>query len=653
MSRFLSALSLAALLVASLGSFEMTPAAAQIDAQIDGQIELIAQTRWIGPGPAVIDLRVRSTVEDRRLEVRIHAPVITPAALRQAFANPPTEGMISQFSVADLDELTIGAGSIVSISLPDEEIGEVIRRAPGALPVVIDLTENGEIVDTIVTALLVEDPNARRQSIDLAFIAELQFPLAHLDDETIAIDPEKIAASIEDALLDAPHRTTVTFTPETLDALANPQIGGDESIDTIAAALSPHSFFAAPWVDLDEQAWRAANESRLVLDYYALGHASLEAHLGRQTTTIARLDANTDAGTLSLLRAAGVTGAVTELERLPREEVALAAGQPIQVLDDNGVTMAVVAPAEWLHQRLESDDLVLSTTQLMAELALESTIIDEPRAYIIDLDVVSRAGLDALLAEMALDSTYGFTTVDDILAGPTSRMAGGTIIQGELLAEPSEPITGATDLRLTEAVVDSYATMVAPAEAPITPLRTLLLVAAASELDAEGRNRYTTRVFDTVAEGIAGFEVLDASRITLASRSADVPISIRNAQALPITVNLRVSSDKLRFPEGEEQQLILEPGLRELIIPVETAATGDARITVTLTSPDGRLDLTTGAVDIRSTAVSGLGLVISIVAFVILGMWWARTILRVRRQHRAASVAEAEDEPESEPERQP
>lgn len=643
MKRALAPLMLSALLIAPLASVAVGPASAQVA----GQIELIAQTRWIGPEPAVIDLRVRSAADDRRIEVRIHAPVITPAALQQAFANPPTEGMISQFSVTNLDELTIGAGSIVSIPLPDEEIGEVIRRAPGALPVVIDLTEDGEVVDTIVTALLVKDPTARRESIDLAFIADLQFPLAHLDDESISIDPEKIASAIEDALAEFPHSTTLTFTPETLDAMANPQIGGNEAIDRIVAALEPHALFAAPWVDLDEEAWRAANESRLVLDYYALGQGQLEKHLGRQATTIARLDPNTDARTLSLLRTAGVAGAVTSIERLPREDVRQAASQPIQVLDDNGVAMPIVAPAEWLHQRLEPDDLVLSTTQLMAELALESTIIDQPRAYVLDLGTVNLSGLDALLGEMALDSTYGFITISELLSRPTARMSGGTIIQSELVAEPSVAITGASDLRLTEAVVDSYATMVAPAEAPVTPLRTLLLAAAASELDAEGRARYTSYVFDTIAAGISGFEVLDTSRITLASRSADVPISIRNAQPLPITVNFRVSSDKLRFPGGEQQQIVLQPGLRELIIPVETAASGDARITVTLTSPDGRLDLTTGAVDIRSTAVSGLGLVISIIAFVILGMWWARTILRVRRQRRAASVVEAEDESET------
>ena len=645
MRRSFATLTLAVLLIAPLGSVVANPAAAQAR----GQIELIAQTRWIGPDPAVFDLRVRSAVEDRRLEVRIHAPVTTPAALQRVFVSPPTDDIISQFSITNLDELTIGAGSIVSITLPDKEIGEVIRQAPGALPVVIDLTEDGEIVDTIVTALLVADPTARRQSIDLAFIANLQFPLAHRADESISIDPNMIATTIEDVLADVPYSTTVTFTPETLDAIASPQIGGAETIKRIVAAVESHALFAAPWVDLDEEAWRAANENRLVLDYYALGQSQLERHLGRQATSIARLDANTDPRTLSLLRTAGVSGAVTSIERLPRNAVAQAASQPIQILDDNGVAMPVVAPAEWLHQRLESDDLVLATTQLMAEFALESNLIDTPRAYVLDLDVVNQTGLDALLGEMALDNTYGFTTISELLSRSPTRTAGGTVIQGELQAEPSVAIIGASDLRLTEAVVDSYATMVAPAMAPVTPLRGLLLAAAARELDAEGRALYTSRVFDTIAAGIAGFEVLDTSRITLASRSADVPISIHNAQPRPITVHFRVSSDKLQFPEGDQRQLVLEPGLTELIIPVETAASGDARITITLTSPDGHLDLTTGTVDIRSTAVSGLGLVITIIAFVILGMWWAKTILRVRRQRSAASVAESIDDSGGQP----
>ena len=156
-----------------------------------------------------------------------------------------------------------------------------------------------------------------------------------------------------------------------------------------------------------------------------------------------------------------------------------------------------------------------------------------------------------------------------------------------------------------------------------------------------------------MSSGSADFAVLESSRVTLATRSATLPVEIRNDQGLAINVVVRVSSDKLRFPDGEELRLALEPGINEIEIPVETVGSGDARIQISVTSPDGRLDLAAGAVDVRSTAVSGLGLIVSLVSLAILLTWWARTIARVRRQRRAASVSDhpsADDGDEPAPE---
>ena len=83
----------------------------------------------------------------------------------------------------------------------------------------------------------------------------------------------------------------------------------------------------------------------------------------------------------------------------------------------------------------------------------------------------------------------------------------------------------------------------------------------------------------------------------------------------------------------------LAPGDNEITVRVETLASGDARVTVAITSPGGQLELHEGVIDIRSTAISGLGLVISIIALIVLGGWWVRTIRRVRRNRAAATVA--------------
>ncbi len=631
---------------AILGASVVLAGTERVTAQVQsGRIELVAQTVWIGPEPVVIDLRVSSDAAEQQLEVRIHAPVTQPGSLRTAFNTPPTSNMISQFTVFNPDELTIGAGDVVSITLPDEEIGLSLRSEPGALPVVIDLKEDGEIVDTLVTALLWADPAERADRVDvsLSFIADVRSPLAHAVDQSIDIDPVALAERFSDFAERQHPPATVAFTPETLSALRSLDGGeGLPVITTIAETLNPHALFATPWVDLDEEAWRQVNEERLVLDGYALGHSVIEEELGRSASTVARLDHDATPATLGLLRTAGITGAVIDPDQINPVDVSRAFGQPLRVLDENDVALPVIPVATVLHDLLDRNDIELAAHQIFFELVLLSGVAETPQGFVIDLDTVNLPALDALLTRLGDDDHLHTAMVDQVLSLPGARSAAGDLIRTELLAEEPEMIgADATDLRLTEAVVDSYESMVAPAEAPIAPLRTLLLAVAASELDSDGRRAYTNEVFTTVSEGISGFEVLETSRITLASRTAELPITIRNSQPLPIHVTFTVTSEKLRFPDGEVRSLRLEPGLNELDLRVETVASGDARLTVNLTSPDGRIDLATGTVDIRSTAISGLGLIISVVALAVLGAWWARTILRIRRNRHAASVAAA------------
>jgi hypothetical protein len=159
------------------------------------------------------------------------------------------------------------------------------------------------------------------------------------------------------------------------------------------------------------------------------------------------------------------------------------------------------------------------------------------------------------------------------------------------------------------------------------------------ELDADVHRTFTDTVFDLVAAGTTDFAVVESSRVTLATRAATLPVTIHNDQKLAMNVIVRTTSEKLRFPDGEELQLVLAPGLNELEIPVETVTSGDARILITVTSPDGRLDLVNGSVNVRSTAISGFGLVVSLVSLAVLLTWWLRTIIRVRRTRRAATVS--------------
>ena len=317
-------------------------------------------------------------------------------------------------------------------------------------------------------------------------------------------------------------------------------------------------------------------------------------------------------------------------------------------LDDR---LTVDVPLRGLGSAVADGDLVLLETDALGPEAAICVVgslaaaaiakqVGTDRGILLDLTTVDQVPITLLLDLIETTDRLGLASVDELITRPPARNAEGAVLRVELLAAPPGDVGGAaSDLRLTESVLASYAAMVAPADGPIAPLRTVLQAAMSDELNTEVRRTFTDAVFDLVATGTADFDVVESSRITLATRTATLPISIRNSQTLAMNVIVRITSEKLRFPDGEELRLALEPGLNELEVPVETVTSGDARILITVTSPDGRLDLAGGSVNVRSTAISGLGLVVSLVSLAVLLTWWLRTIIRVRRSRRAATVS--------------
>ncbi|MEM8705727.1 MAG: DUF6049 family protein [Actinomycetota bacterium] len=608
-------------------------------AQSPGErIDLVSQTTFVTEAPVVLDLRLPNLAADRRLQVRAFRPLEDPSAIAATIATPPIENPdLANFVIDDLAEIAVGSGDLFSVTLPDDEVGEILRREPGAIPIRLDLIDaQGVVIDTVVTFVIVEDTTLSAR-IDLAFVADGAAPLAHGVD-SLTIDPADTVARVMDAVRDAPGPTLVEFTPETLTALAE-VAGGISAIDDLRDLLDEHLLSLTPWVTIDEEAWRLAGESERVFALYARGQQTTEAFLGRTPASIVRLDATTTPDTVGFLRSIGVTAGIVEPVQLDELTIERADRRPIEVLDANGITMPVLVVDRAFEATLAGDDPELVAQLRFTELLFDAKTVGTDRGIVVDLDTVDRIPLTLLLDLFDTSDRLGVVAVDDLLARPPARDAAGAVLRVPLLAEEADDVAGvASDLRLTESVLESYTTMVPPEDGTIEALETVLTAAMSDELDPDRRRSYTDAVFDLVVAGTSDFEVVESSRVTLATRSATLPVTIRNDQDLPINVFVRISSEKLRFPDGEELRLVLAPGLNELQLPVETVASGDARILISVTSPDGRLDLASGSVDIRSTAISGLGLVVSLISLAVLLTWWLRTILRVRRTRRAATV---------------
>ena len=145
----------------------------------------------------------------------------------------------------------------------------------------------------------------------------------------------------------------------------------------------------------------------------------------------------------------------------------------------------------------------------------------------------------------------------------------------------------------------------------------------------EGR-RAAAGIGASVDGFLSRIHVPDRSTVTFTSNTADLPISFDNDTGQPVRVRVRLESNRLLFPEGTERVVELPPRNHTERIRVETRSPGTFPVTVQVTTEDG-LPIQTTRISVRSSVVSGVGVVLMIGAALFLAAWWAWDIHRRRR----------------------
>jgi hypothetical protein len=165
----------------------------------------------------------------------------------------------------------------------------------------------------------------------------------------------------------------------------------------------------------------------------------------------------------------------------------------------------------------------------------------------------------------------------------------------------------------------------------------LLLSGASSFTDAE-RMAYVDSVIAATDERFTQVVAPDRQTYTLTSSDGNLPLTLRNEHDVPVEVlvELRSGTGNVEFRDGDSMATVLQPGSNPLSIPVHARAPGDSAIDIVVRSPDGVVVLDQVRYTVRSTAVPGLGLVLSVGAAAFLLVWWARHWTRARRARRAA-----------------
>ena len=538
--------------------------------------------------------------------------VVTPRG-QQCVIDPPEESEDSNGTTEETGEATTAEQRADCLNPLRVNITMPIQAAPALQADQTNSLGDADI-DRMTTVI---DVLASRPSMDL----------------TMAVVPESVVALQRDA----------EFAP---------------LLDQLSIATADREVLRQPYVVVDEEGWR---DARLVRNYGRLLRAGdrvlqREIEVGNISSTTF-LDSNATPDTVSMLAKSGYTNFViaeNRLDELQGDAFPLSVTQTFEIADESGTAYPAAASDLDLAQHFGSNDnTILDAHNFIADLAVlwfdqpaitRGVVVRPPSDWDVDDAVLTLAlsGITATPIFRAVDLEMFF---DEVSALPNTGQSSSQpdIEPSEIRMRELAPsgdtenlVDFAQRLGRAEETLVSYEEILGGRTPDTAPLRELLLIAGSRGFGPSQRLDYLEAVADeveTVADRIIGPE---DTLVSITAREADIPVTFENELATAARVTLSVSSDKLEFPDGATQSVVLEPGRNDLTIAVKSRSSGDARLRINVLSPDGTIQLTQPSnIVVRSTVFSGLGLIILVAALIVLALWWLqqhRTELRRRKE---------------------
>ena len=657
-------LALLLVLLAALAPATAAPAApGQPAARI---LRLVEQTAFVAPEGdfdvrlsttgAPPDAKLRWTVHDRVRNRTEFTRSITGEGLRQKL-------LITTQPLAALAADTSGTVVVrVSVRTTTADTAR-LRIAAGVYPVELELLDSrGSPVDRIVTHLLhLPDPTADTHPLGVTLVLPLHgAPALGPAGTTALTDATRRALGIEiAALLNHPALPlAVVPTPEMVDALAEGTGAGDDALlGNLREAVDGRQLVATPYVRVDSGALVGAGLGDLLADELARGRDVLGDQLAKPDPTAWVGDPDLDGATAVALGRAGVTAFVVPDQALSAVDEArfpVTLTQPFELDADGHHVRAVAADDQLASHVGESGDAVLDAHVLLADVATlyfdaprltRAAVVSIPTGWTPNPDFLAALlnGLEPTAAVQPMDLATLFATVPEAgPRGPTTSTTSPAEPLRRTLTPAAPPALGSypADLAAAQRDVATYRSVIGPASPRADPLDERLLVSASADLSAADRNAYLKAVRATVTSELAKVDTPTRQTITLTAREGRVPMLVRNRAGYPMHVVVRFESERLAFPADPDGHLdlTLDEETTRVEIAVRARASGDVPLDVRLTAPDGR-ELRRARYRIRSTAVSGLGIVLSMGAGLFLLFWWAGTARRARRRRGAPTPA--------------
>ena len=636
------------LLLASVVSvlFSDTTAVAQNETK---QLSLLEQPVWSENNNSFkLSLSIKHLDEGDLIEIYT-LEELNRNSLKESFISKNSEPTENSFQITLTQEQIIKKEITVELNTNSPTNNSVFSEPGTVRPLIVkSYTSDQKNSETLVFPLIHLPKTEKLNTISLAFIFQINAkpPLQH--DGTYIIDREAITqiTNLVETLKNNPEiKITISLPPATLSSLSQSKNPKDELLllDIKNLAKTQLHIISSPFVTSDPEAWRLIDRFETYNDLLNRGDRQLTNQLQIEPDRSFSFVANSAViETLDALNKVGIKTFITEFSHIdPTPENKI---DPfISLQGDNGKVFKVFILDDTINFYLNKLENKNSDMQfLLGDLSLIA--MDENKKEK-NLIVKIPNDLSGNLLNQFLTTLQNFPKIN-IKALPNlvdHAEKNQKVDKTKYVLwnkSPQDISTRAPNQNLAKAAIRAYSEVIGKPHPNTSFLYELLDTTSASELNENDTSKYFTTIYEEIVKVIDGFTSPENQNVRLTSRKAELPFTLQNNLNHDANVVLILQSDgRISFPAGQTLEVKLNPGTNKIKIPVSSRASGDSQIRIGVRSPDKEhlLQLDSNSLLIRTTRLSGVGILLFVSAVFFLAFWWLRS-RRLRSIYRQEEI---------------
>ncbi len=409
----------------------------------------------------------------------------------------------------------------------------------------------------------------------------------------------------------------------------------------LAWAQTPgHQLIATDIVPVNLAALGASGLNQYFADELRLANQLVGSVGGPRTPSTYLTSNHLDTAGLKTLASAGITRLVTSASSVvqPNLKYTLTAGLRLQV--DQGPSFATLVVDPQLQSDVASGGTIYEATNL-AVADMVQVFEDEPndpslRVLAMNLNASSPnqiATAASLLAGVAggivLRSYSDSSAIDALLAqNPLSSWQSTSVLR-----VTTRPMATARRFKAGWALLHSFSGATSD-KALVSQLELGLYAALSSQLPTAQSTHAIDAVVSEINSILSSVGLPKNRVVTLTSSRATIPVAVTSHEKVPLELRLTLSSDRLRIVGGGTQLIKVGAATNTASFVIDTKTLGIFQASLALTTPDGKVAISTTNLQIRSLTFTLAGTLLTVAALGVLALWWIRTLRKGRSRNR-------------------